>query len=144
MPSIATAMKGQFGKANRMMQDARLEQQNDETGWVALVPAGADFDDSCVPISRWAPALQSLKSVTFVDRPELQSGTGAMDPGGEPTSFPLYKVVDGWTERMQLVGEGGMIELWVPSKLGYGELGSPGSIPPHSNLQLVIERLSVD
>ena len=63
---------------------------------------------------------------------------------GEPTTFPLKNVVVGWTEGMQLVGEGGMIELQVPSKLGYGEQGSPGSIPPHSNLHFIIELVSVD
>lgn len=63
---------------------------------------------------------------------------------GEPTTFPLNKVVPGWTEGMQLVGEGGMIELWVPSKLGYGKQGSPGSIPPHSHLHFIVELVSVD
>lgn len=63
---------------------------------------------------------------------------------GEPTTFPLRNVIAGWTEGMQLVGEGGMIELWVPSKLGYGERGSPGSIPAHANLHFIVELVSVD
>ena len=135
------------------------------------------------------------KPVTFIDKPELQTGTGAMDTDaateflstdsglryrilrnsdgkkpsadstvtvnyrgwlntgkvfdssyerGEPTTFPLQNVIDGWTEGMQLVGEGGMIELWVPSRLGYGERGSPGSIPAHSNLHFIVELVNVD
>jgi FKBP-type peptidyl-prolyl cis-trans isomerase FkpA len=63
---------------------------------------------------------------------------------GEPTTFPLQNVIAGWTEGMQLVGQGGMIELWVPSRLGYGERGSPGSIPAHSNLHFIVELVSVD
>lgn len=63
---------------------------------------------------------------------------------GEPTTFPLRSVVAGWTEGMQLVGQGGMIELWVPSRLGYGERGSPGSIPAHSDIHFVVELVSVD
>lgn len=63
---------------------------------------------------------------------------------GEPTTFPLGNVIAGWTEGMQLVGEGGMIELWVPSKLGYGERGSPGSIPAHANLQFIVELVNVN
>src|SRR5262245_20152278 len=38
----------------------------------------------------------------------------------EAISFPLNRVIKGWTEGMQLVGEGGMIELDIPSELGYG------------------------
>ncbi|MCA9135279.1 MAG: FKBP-type peptidyl-prolyl cis-trans isomerase [Planctomycetales bacterium] len=63
---------------------------------------------------------------------------------GEPTTFRLDSVIAGWTEGMQLVGEGGMIELWVPSRLGYGERGSPGSIPAHSHLHFIVELVSVD
>ncbi len=62
---------------------------------------------------------------------------------GEPTTFPLGSVVAGWTEGMQLVGEGGMIELWVPSKLGYGATGSPGAVPPHADIHFVVELLDV-
>ena len=63
---------------------------------------------------------------------------------GEPTTFPLSGVIDGWTEGMQLVGGGGMIELWVPSRLGYGERGSPGSIPAHSDLHFIVELVDVE
>ncbi|MGB7328135.1 MAG: FKBP-type peptidyl-prolyl cis-trans isomerase [Rubripirellula sp.] len=63
---------------------------------------------------------------------------------GEPTTFPLRNVIAGWTEGMQLVGQGGMIELWVPSRLGYGEAGSPGSIPAHSDLHFVVELVDVE
>lgn len=63
---------------------------------------------------------------------------------GEPTTFPLGGVIAGWTEGMQLIGEGGMIELWVPSRLGYGERGSPGSIPAHSDLHFIVELVDVE
>jgi len=41
----------------------------------------------------------------------------------DPTEFPLNAVIPGWTEGMQLVGKGGMIELVIPSNLGYGKRG---------------------
>ncbi|MEM9366580.1 MAG: FKBP-type peptidyl-prolyl cis-trans isomerase [Planctomycetota bacterium] len=133
-------------------------------------------------------------SIKFVDKPDLQVGTGPMDAGpvpefsttdsglkyrvlrkssgrkptvtdtvtvkyrgwlnngkvfdssyerGEPTTFSLGKVIAGWTEGMQLVGAGGMIELWVPSRLGYGERGSPGSIPAHATLHFIVELVDV-
>ena len=62
---------------------------------------------------------------------------------GEPISFPLNGVVAGWTEGLQLVGEGGMIELWIPARLGYGAAGSGGSVPPNATLHFIVELLKV-
>ena len=47
--------------------------------------------------------------------------------------FILNRVVKGWTEGLQQVGEGGKIELYVPAKLGYGERGNQG-IEPNATL----------
>ena len=58
---------------------------------------------------------------------------------GKSISFPLNRVIKGWTEGMQLVGEGGMIELEIPSALGYGDEGFPGSIPPKATLHFLVE-----
>ncbi|MDP7019400.1 MAG: FKBP-type peptidyl-prolyl cis-trans isomerase, partial [Pirellulaceae bacterium] len=52
-------------------------------------------------------------------------------------------VIAGWTEGVQLVNQGGMIELWIPSELGYGARGAPGAIPPNATLHFVIELLGV-
>ena len=58
---------------------------------------------------------------------------------GEPIDFPLTGVIKGWTEGLQLIGEGGMIELEIPSELGYGEAGAGASIPPNSTLHFIVE-----
>ncbi len=62
---------------------------------------------------------------------------------GEPISFPLGGVIPGWTEGMQLIGKGGMIELWIPSNIGYGAKGSPPSVPPNATLHFIVELLNV-
>lgn len=62
--------------------------------------------------------------------------------GGKPAAFKLGQVIDGWTQGLQLIGEGGKIKLYVPSKLGYGDEGRP-SIPPASTLVFEIELLKV-
>lgn len=62
----------------------------------------------------------------------------------ESISFPLNRVIKGWTEGMQLVGSGGMIELEIPGNLGYGAGGTPdGSIPPNATLHFLVELLEV-
>ena len=63
---------------------------------------------------------------------------------GKTVSFPLSRVIPGWTEGMQLVGEGGMIELLIPYQLGYGERGTPGGpIPPRAQLHFVVELVAI-
>jgi FKBP-type peptidyl-prolyl cis-trans isomerase len=63
---------------------------------------------------------------------------------GESIDFGLNQVIPGWTEGMQLVGQGGMIELVIPSDLGYGKRGTPGGpIPPDATLHFLVELLDV-
>jgi len=63
---------------------------------------------------------------------------------GEPISFPLGGVIAGWTEGMQLVGVGGMIELTIPPELGYGARGAGGAVPPNARLHFIVELISVN
>jgi len=59
---------------------------------------------------------------------------------GEPSSFPLNGVIQGWTEGMQLFGRGGSGSLYMPSSLGYGGRGR-GDIPGFTPLAFDIEVL---
>ena len=53
--------------------------------------------------------------------------------GAEPIQMQLDRVIKGWTEGLQLVGEGGKIKLFIPAELAYGEPGNQG-IEPNSTL----------
>lgn len=62
--------------------------------------------------------------------------------GDDPIEFTLNRVIPGWTEGMQLVGEGGKAQLYIPAALAYGERGTQG-IEPNSTLIFDVELLEV-
>ena len=63
---------------------------------------------------------------------------------GKPTTFPLNRVIAGWTEGLQLVNQGGMIELEIPANLGYGPRGAGNVIPPNATLHFLVELIEIE
>ncbi len=61
---------------------------------------------------------------------------------GEPITLPVSGVIPGWTEALQLMPVGSKWELYIPSKLGYGNTGS-GPIPGGSTLIFEVELLAI-
>ncbi len=62
---------------------------------------------------------------------------------GQPTSFPLNRVIPGWTEGIPLFKKGGSGRLIIPSRLAYGPRAVGGKIPPNSVLTFKVEVLDV-
>ena len=65
---------------------------------------------------------------------------------GEPISFYIGNMVDGWNEGLQLLSPGAKASFIVPSSLGYGEKGfplSPGKflVPPNTIIAFDLEVL---
>jgi len=62
---------------------------------------------------------------------------------GEPASFPVNGVIQGWQEALVLMPVGSKWRLYVPSDLAYGARGAGGSIGPHETLIFDVELLKI-
>ena len=60
---------------------------------------------------------------------------------GQPATFPVTRVIPGWTEALQLMKPGAKYKLFVPPQLAY-DLRSRPPIPPGSLLIFEVELLS--
>ena len=101
-----------------------------------------------------APPADAVKTATGLASKVLQPATGTEKPSasdtvkvhytgwttdgkmfdssvarGEPISFPLDRVIAGWTEGVQLMAKGEKRRLWIPENLAYqGRPGAPAGM----------------
>ena len=76
---------------------------------------------------------------TFPDGKEFDSSYKR----GEPTEFPLNRVIPCWTEGVQRMKPGGKAKLTCQPEIAYGARGAGGVIPPNATLNFEIELISL-
>jgi len=62
---------------------------------------------------------------------------------GQPTSFPLNRVIPGWSEGLQLMPVGSKYQFVIPAELAYGPNGAGGTIGPNATLIFEVELLNI-
>lgn len=85
------------------------------------------------------PAATSTVEVHYEGR--LLDGTvfDSSYQRGQTISFPLNRVIAGWTEGLQLMSVGAKYKFYIPYNLAYGEQGAGQSIPPYATLIFTVE-----
>jgi FKBP-type peptidyl-prolyl cis-trans isomerases 1 len=63
---------------------------------------------------------------------------------GQPVSFPVKGVINGWVEALQLMKVGDKFKLYIPPELAYGEGGTSGKIGPNAALIFEVELLEIN
>lgn len=61
---------------------------------------------------------------------------------GTPASFPLNRVISGWTEGLQLMPTGSKWRFFIPSHLAYGDRQISAQIGANSTLIFEVELIS--
>ncbi len=84
---------------------------------------------------QWGDRVKTFYRGTFPDGQEFDNAYKR----GEPLSFYIGNVIDGWNEGLQLLRPGGRMTLLIPSHLAYGEKGLKNSdrkflVPPDQPL----------
>jgi len=62
---------------------------------------------------------------------------------GDPVTFGLSQVIQGWQQGVPGMKPGGVRRLVIPSALAYGSVRAAANIPPNSDLVFDIELVAV-
>jgi len=126
-----------------MAQDATAAASAKEDGAVVtstgLVYRSLKDGDGASPTA--ADTVKVHYRGTFPDGKEFDSSVKGN--GGKPVSFPVNRVIPGWTEAVQLMKVGSKYQLYIPPNLAYGERGAGADIGPNATLIFDVELLAI-
>jgi FKBP-type peptidyl-prolyl cis-trans isomerase FklB len=128
------------GEKNKINGDAFLKENSKKEG-VKVLPSGLQYKMLVEGKGKQPTATDSVTvnyKGTLIDGTEFDSSYKR----GQAATFQLNQVIKGWTEGIQLMKEGGKMQLFIPAELGYGERGG-GQIGPNSTLIFDVELISV-
>jgi FKBP-type peptidyl-prolyl cis-trans isomerase FklB len=127
---------------NKAEGEAFLAENAQKPG-ITTLPSGLQYE-VLTEGSGKKPTLRS--SVTTHYHGTLINGTvfDSSYQRGQPATFPVNGVIAGWTEALQLMGEGSKYRLYIPSELAYGKRGAGRDIGPDSALIFDVELLKVN
>ena len=125
-------------------QAAYLMWNSQQRGWT-VTPSGLQYRrvDKANPKGEQPAATDTVKvhyRGAFIDGREFDSSYSR----NEPTSFPLNRVIKGWTEGVALMREGETYEFVIPAELAYGPRWMGTEIPANSALRFTVELLEVN
>jgi FKBP-type peptidyl-prolyl cis-trans isomerase FklB len=131
----------QMGEANKKQGLAFLEANKAKEAVVAL-PSGLQYK---VLQEGTGPKPAATDQVVCNYRGTLLDGTefDSSYKRGQPATFPVNKVIKGWTEALQLMPVGSKWQLFIPAELAYAEHGFGGQIGPNATLIFEVELVSI-
>jgi FKBP-type peptidyl-prolyl cis-trans isomerase FklB len=117
--------------------------ENGKREEVTVLPSGLQYE---VLKAGDGPKPQPSDKVTVHYHGTLLDGTvfdSSVDRG-QPASFGVTQVIQGWVEGLQLMPQGAKWRLFIPYNLAYGERGAGGKIGPYSTLVFDVELLKIN
>jgi FKBP-type peptidyl-prolyl cis-trans isomerase FklB len=136
-------MQGQLTK-NKQTGDKFLAANKEKPGVVTL-PSGLQYKviksgDGKGPKPKVTDKVTTHYRGTLIDGTEFDSSYSR----NKPATLPVNGVIAGWTEALQLMQKGDKWQLFIPSKLAYGERAVGNVIEPNSTLIFEIELIDIN
>ncbi|GAC1427148.1 MAG: hypothetical protein NVSMB7_03940 [Chitinophagaceae bacterium] len=134
-------MKNEKAEANLKAGQFFLESNKAKEGVVAL-PSGLQYK---ILTEGTGAKPGATDKVTCHYHGTLIDGTvfDSSVQRGQPATFPLNRVISGWTEGLQLMPTGSKWRFFIPPNLGYGDRQVSAQIGPNSTLIFDVELLGV-
>jgi FKBP-type peptidyl-prolyl cis-trans isomerase len=131
----------QLGEANKVEGAAFLAANKTKPGVVTL-PSGLQYK---IITAGTGPKPTPADTVVCNYRGTLINGKefDSSYKRGQPASFPVGRVIKGWTEALQLMPVGSKWQLFIPSDLAYADHGAGQDIGPNATLIFEVELISI-
>jgi len=140
---IAFQQEKVAGVAQKNLQEGEaFLAENAKKDGVVTLPSGLQYKVITPGTGKTPKATDKVKTHyrgTLINGTEFDSSYKR----GKPATFPVNRVIAGWTEALQLMKEGAKWQLFIPANLAYGQRGAGGKIGPNATLIFDIELLSV-
>ena len=135
------AAKAEAGKAAKE-EGAKFLAENAKKEGINVTKSGLQYEVLTEGTGKKPKATDTVRC-HYEGR--LLDGTGfdSSYKRNQPADFGLQQVIAGWTEGVQLMGEGAKYRFYIPYMLAYGEGGAGAMIPPFATLIFDVELLKV-
>jgi FKBP-type peptidyl-prolyl cis-trans isomerase FklB len=142
MTAKAAEKAKQLGEANKVEGATFLAANKTKPGVVTL-PSGLQYK---IITAGTGPKPTAADTVVCNYRGTLINGKefDSSYKRGQPASFPVGRVIKGWTEALQLMPVGSKWQLFIPSDLAYSDHPPPGAdLGPNATLIFDVELISI-
>jgi FKBP-type peptidyl-prolyl cis-trans isomerase FklB len=138
-----TKMKEEKAAANLQAGEDFLKENKERPG-VITTDSGLQYE--IISEKGGSQKPKATDTVTCHYHGTLINGTvfDSSKQRGQPASFPLNRVISGWTEGLQYMSVGDTYKFFLHPSLAYGDRSAGAHIQPHSTLVFEVELISID